>query len=115
MIIWSGLGFLVVVFVFGSCLLWNFALDAQFGEGYYSSHPWAIGAALMVGGVISAIFGFFLKSRNDRDVVDVQTGEPLVINQSQHSLFFVPMHWAGVLIATIGFGIAVFDLVKRLF
>ena len=49
MIIWSGLGFLVLVFTFGACWLMNLALDQRFGEGYYSSHPWAIGSALVIG------------------------------------------------------------------
>ena len=33
MIIWSGLGFLVLVFTFGACWLMNLALDQRFGEG----------------------------------------------------------------------------------
>ena len=109
MFIWSGLGFLVAVITFGSCLLANVLLDAQFGEGYYSSHPWAIGAALIVGGTITAGLGFRLKGRSDRFVVDEETGERMVINQSNHSFFFVPMHWAGVIIAVIGIGVAISD------
>jgi len=107
MVIWSGLGFLVAVITFGACLIANFVLDAQFGEGFYASHPWAIGAALFVGGIVSSGVGFMLKGRSDRFVVDEQTGERLVINSSNHSLFFVPMHWAGLIIAVIGVGVAV--------
>ncbi len=109
MVIWSGLGFLVVVITFGSCLLFNFLLDAQFGEGYYSSNRWAIGATLIVGGIVSSGIGFMLKGRSDRYVVDEETGERMVINNSNHSFFFVPMHWAGVVIVVIGIGVAVSD------
>jgi hypothetical protein len=110
MVIWSGLGFLVAVITFGVCLLMNVVLDAQLGEGYYSSHPWAVGAALIIGGLISAVAGFVLKARNQREVIDVQTGELMVLNQSHHTFFFVPMHWAGIVIAVIGCGVAIYDL-----
>ena len=109
MVIWSGLGFLVAVITFGSCLMFNFLLDAQFGEGYYSSHQWAIGAALIIGGIISSGIGFTLKGRSDRYVVDEATGERMVINNSNHSFYFIPMHWAGVVIVVIGIGVAVSD------
>jgi hypothetical protein len=61
--------------------------------------------------VISAIVGFAFKARSDREVVDPQTGERLVINQSHHSFFFIPMHWAGIAIAVIGLVIALKDAV----
>ena len=107
MVIWNGLGFLVAVITFGSCLLANFVLDAQFGEGYYSSHQWTIGAALLVGGIVSSAIGFMLKGRSDRFVVDEETGERLVVNKSNHSFFFIPMHWAGIVIGIIGIGMVI--------
>jgi hypothetical protein len=112
MVIWSGLGFLVGVITFGSCLLFNFALDSQFGEGYYSSHLWAIGAALIVGGFVSSGIGFAMKRRTDRFVVDEETGERLVINNSSHTFFFIPMHLAGAVIMAIGIGVFIYDVLK---
>ncbi len=112
MVIWTGLGFLVAVITFGSCLLANFVLDAQFGEEYYSSHLWAVGGALFIGGMISSGVGFILKGRSDRFVVDEETGERLVINNSSHSFFFVPMHWAGIVVALIGVCVAISDAFK---
>ncbi|HWP47767.1 MAG TPA: hypothetical protein VNM22_11445 [Candidatus Limnocylindrales bacterium] len=43
MIMWSGFGFLVVVFVFGAALLCNYVFDALWGKGYYLAHKWTIG------------------------------------------------------------------------
>ena len=110
MIIWSGLGFLVAVITFGCCLAVEFLLDARFGEGFYSSHAWAAGLALLIGGVVSAGVGLALKSRTDREVVDVQTGERLIMNRSEHSFFFIPMHWAGIVVFAIGIGVVVYDV-----
>lgn len=111
MIIWSGLGYLAAAITFGACLLAQLVFDARFGDGFYSSHPWAVGLGLLVGGVISSLVGFVLKARKDREVVDPQTGQRLVINLSQHSFFFVPMHWAGIAIALIGLIIALKDAI----
>jgi len=110
MVIWSGLGFLAGVITFAFLLLFNFVLDSQFGEGYYSSHPWAIGTALIFGGIVSSGIGFMLMGRSDRYVVDEETGDRLVVNNSSHSFFFVPMHWAGIVIAAIGVVVAISGL-----
>ena len=42
-------------------------------------------------------------------LVDEETGERLVINKSNHTFFFIPMHWAGVVVAIIGAGVAISD------
>lgn len=98
MIIWSGWGFLVAVITFGFCLLVNFAVDAQFGEGYYSEHNWAIGSALIAGGIASAMVGFaLLKDEPADEGVEHVSG-----NAWDNTLFFIPMHWAGILIAIAG-------------
>lgn len=110
MVIWSGFGFLVAVITFAFALLFNFLLDSQFGEGYYSSHPWAVGTALIFGGIVSSGVGFVLKGRSDRYVRDEETGERLIVNNSSHSFFFVPMHWAGIVIAIIGATVALSGL-----
>lgn len=109
MVIWSGLGYLAAVITFGACLLAQLFFDDRFGAGYYSSHLWTVGLGLFVGGAISSVVGFYLRARSDREVIDTKTGERLVINRSQHSLFFVPMHWAGVVIALIGLALALKD------
>ncbi len=110
MVIWSGLGFLAGVITFAFMLLFNVLLDSQLGEGYYSSHRWASGTALIFGGIASSAVGFALKGRADRHVIDEATGERFVISNSSHSFFFIPMHWAGLVIVVIGIGIAMSGL-----
>ena len=72
--------------LFAACLAMNFLVDAQFGKGYYSSHLWAVGVALMIGGVLSSITGFAMRTHQG----------------SRHTFFFIPMHWAGLVVAGIG-------------
>jgi hypothetical protein len=97
MIIWSGFGFLVAVITFAACLAMNFLLDAQFGKGYYSSHLWAVGVALMIGGVLSSVADFAMRPRGGREFIDAETGKHVTLGASQHTL-----HWAGLVVAAIG-------------
>ena len=57
MIIWSGLGFLVAVIIFGCSLALNFAFNAWFGDGYYDTHKWPFAISLF----LSAIICWFLE------------------------------------------------------
>lgn len=101
MLIWNGLGFLVAVVVFGCSLVANIIFNQVMGEGYYDSHKWPVAISLIVSAVFCWALGDYLRKRSDRAVIDVETGEELVINQSHHSLFFIPMHWWGPILLVI--------------
>lgn len=112
MIIWSGLGYIAAVLTFGACLAAQYFFDARFGDGYYSSHLWAVGLALVAGGLSSAAVGYFLKAKGGREVVHAQTGELTAVVASQHSFFFIPLHWAGLVICGIGVVLAISDAIR---
>src|SRR5437773_1572280 len=109
MIIWSGLGFLVAVFIFGAALICNFAFDALGGAGYYSGHKWTIGMAMFIAAVLSWVVGSLLRKRTARTVVDKETGKELVLDRATHRLFFIPMHLWGPILAAIGVVLCVME------
>ena len=112
MIIWSGLGFLVAVIVFGFSLVLNFAVNACWGDGYYDTHKWPLATSLFLSAVACWFLGSTLRQRNPQIVIDKETGKELVLNRSNHSLFFIPIHiWAPIL-AVIGAIVLVVDLLK---
>ena len=111
MIIWSGYGFVVAVIVFLVALAGNVGFDAAFGKGYYENHWWTIGAALIVSAVIILPFAIWLRAKNERVVIDKETGEELSINRNDHSLFFIPLWYWSPLLAVIGIGLCVYELV----
>lgn len=112
MIIWSGFGFLVAVIVFGSSLALNFAFNAWLGSGYYDTHKWPLAISLFLSAVICWFLGSALRKRGSQTVIDKATGQEMVLNRSNHSLFFIPMHiWAPIL-AVIGVIVLVVDLLK---
>jgi hypothetical protein len=110
MIIWDGLGFLVVVFVFGAALLCNWAFDAAYGAGYYSSHMWTIGVAMFISGGLSWIIGDRLRKRSAQVVIDKATGTEFLLDRATHRLFFVPMYYWGAILGVIGTVLCGIDL-----
>jgi hypothetical protein len=112
MIIWSGLGFLVAVIVFGFSLTLNSALNAWWGEGYYDAHKWPFAISLFLSAIVCWFLGSTLRKRASQTVIDKAPGKEMVLNRSNHSLFFIPMHiWAPIL-AVIGSILLVIDLLK---
>jgi len=93
-IIWHGKGFLVAVFVFGFSLIANLIANSVTGSGvYWDTHKWPFALSLLVSAAICWPLGDYLRKRSNRIVIDKQTGKEFVLNQSQHTLFFIPMHW----------------------
>jgi hypothetical protein len=101
MIIWSGLGFLVPLIAFGFLLATQVALNALNGAGFYESHGWAKFLALTVAGIVVWLLGTYLHGRPAKTLVEKDTGKEVVFRK-QHSLFFVPMRWWGLILPVAG-------------
>jgi hypothetical protein len=110
MIIWSGLGFLVAVVVFALSLIANLIINVTLGDGYYTQHRWPLALSLLGSALVCWFLGDHLRKRSGRVVIDKQTGKEFVVNQSQHTLFFVPMHWWGPLLGGIAMVVFAWEL-----
>lgn len=101
MIIWQGHGYLVAVIVLALGVAVALATESYFGDaGYYQTHGWPLAASLLLAGLACWSLGGYLHRRGARTVVDKATGQELVIG-GKHTLFFVPMHWWGPILAVI--------------
>ena len=100
-IIWRGLGFLVAVIVFGASLVANLMFNAVYGNGYYDHHKWPFALSLICSALVCWFLGNYLRKRSDKIAIDKQTGREIVVNQSRHALFFIPMHWWAPILATL--------------
>lgn len=111
MIIWSGWGFLVAVFVFGCSLVMEILVRSITGnENYYQQAIWPLAFALVLSGVISWFLGKRLNKPNDRNLIDKETGEEVILKKAKHKLFFIPMeYWGPILI-----GIAIIYIITKL-
>ena len=109
MIIWSGLGFLVAVIVFGCALAANLIANAMTGSGaYWDENRWTLGVALLVAAIACWFLGRYLRGREARTLVDKQTGEEVILKPS-HALFFIPMEYWGPILGVVGLFLLVRD------
>ena len=112
MIIWSGLGFLVAVIVFGCLLACEVIMDSLWGKGYYSSHDWTIGMGLLAAAPIVWVIWALLRKRKARTVIDKETGQEIILDRGNHSMFFVPLHLWGPLLIVISLVLFVVELIR---
>lgn len=109
MIIWSGWGFLVAVFVFGASLAMELVTESLTGDdNFHQTQTWPLALALVAAGLATWIVGQYLNARGGHTVIDKATGKELTIG-GRHRFFFIPMqYWGPALIA-----VAVLSVVLR--
>ena len=112
MIIWSGRGFLVAVIVFGFSLALNLAFNAWWGDRYYDNHKWPFAISLFLSAIVCWFLGSALRKRTSQVVIDKETGKEFLLDRSNHSLFFIPMHFWGPILAIAGAIVLIIDLAK---
>jgi hypothetical protein len=109
LVIWQGWGLLIPVLLLLGLMVTQLVFDHYLGEGFYSSHRYAQGVGLFVGGVLVTVAGRLLRGTK-RLITDVDTGEYYEI-KSKNSLFWLPFEFWGL--ATIGVAVLVLASVGR--
>jgi hypothetical protein len=102
MIVWSGHGYLVAVFVFGISLLMELGTESAFNdENYYQTATWPFPLALAMAGAVCLVAGLCLATVNERRLIDPETNEEVVISANNHTFFFITIHWWGAILMAI--------------
>ncbi|WP_050786004.1 hypothetical protein [Pedosphaera parvula] len=97
MIIWRGLGFLVLAVVLACALLGNLIFDAVEGHGYFEAHRWPLALSLIVAAGVCWSLGNYLQQWSVAK--DKNQGDESAGTWPRHTLFFIPMHyWAPILL-----------------
>lgn len=107
MLIWRGLGILVVLIPFLFGLLVQFLVDKIWDVGTFAAHPTIAATILLISGAIIFFLGRHVNRR-----IPPSDGNPFGREKGddQHSLFLIPMEYWSVLLALV----AISDL-KRAF
>lgn len=95
MVIWSGLGILVILIPLFTVLVLQSVSEALFGAGAYRQNgQWLPSLALLASALVVWLLGRRLNGRAARVLVDPATGEQVAL-RPRHSLFFIRMeYWA---------------------
>ena len=92
MIIWSGLGFLPIVFL----MIFGLGFSAE-SNGPITDK--ALAYTFFLTGLASGALGWWLRKRPAQVLIDKATGKEITLRRS-HSLFFIPMlYWGPIFIA----------------
>src|SRR6266498_5431113 len=102
MIIWSGFGFLVVVFAFACSLIMSVLSNELFGSGYYQTHAWPLALAIAIAGALTWLVGNALNQRRGKVMIEKDTGREVLLRPN-HSLFFIRMHYWGPILIALAF------------
>ncbi len=117
-IVWSGLGWLVVAIVAVCMVGFYYMTNALFGNRYYADHFWPIGVALIAAAPINWLLATYLQKRNSRCTYDYGNyGNPswsALQDGGNHTLFFIPMQiWSPILVGG-GLVLCAADVLKLL-
>ena len=113
MIIWERKGFLVAVFVFGCSLIANLITNEYTGsEKYWDAHKWPFALSMICAAILCGGLGYYLKEQEKKVLIEKDTGKEIV-EEPSHSLFFIKMHWWGVILFIIGVALLLTDLSKE--
>jgi hypothetical protein len=101
LLIWRGLGILVVVIALGCSLAANLVTDRLTGSGaYWRGHGWPFACALMGAGIICYLLGHALARAAARNQTDpsfsARVGVP-----ARNEFFFIKMQWWGPILVGI--------------
>ena len=71
MIIWSGHGYLVAVFVFGISLLMELSTESVFNDDdFYQREAWPFPLAMVIAAALCFLVGSWLKGADERRLID---------------------------------------------
>lgn len=102
MVIWSGLGFLGILFLGLGFLSMDSLINKVFADpNYYSNNWWPDLLVFIIAGLLSFFLGRYLNNRKGRVLVDKETGQEVIIRPN-HSLFFIKLEYWGIIFPVLG-------------
>lgn len=98
MLIWRGLGFLVVVITL-SCLAASEWISEALTQDphYYQTHTSPMVVGFLLAAILTRILSKRLATQKQKGLIDQQTGQEVRV-KPQHALFFIPLAYWGLLL-----------------
>lgn len=101
MLVWSGLGFLVIAIVAANAVVAQLITDTVTGdENFYAEHSLPSILSLYLSCLIIYFLGKWLNTRKAKVYIDKQSGEEVVL-KNNHTFFFIRMEYWGMIIFVI--------------
>lgn len=102
MLIWRGRGIWVPLIFIGVLLATSLAVDAIFGEGFYTNQFWPKALAIGIMAVLLAAVGYFFNHKKRQVIVDPVSG--VRRKSPSHTFFYIPIeYWSIIVLAFFAF------------
>jgi hypothetical protein len=112
-VIWRGIGGLVVLIGILTCLVMNIVTSAVFNQtNYFQEYLWPKLAALWLAGVSCWFLGRYVNGKPPKAVIDERTGQHVEVKPI-HDLMFIKMEYWGVIYGVIGLVLLVFSFTRN--
>ena len=112
LILWRGFGFMVVLIPFLVSIIGNLISNWAVGAGYWDSHKWPTGVAMLIATPILWLVGKRLNGRPGRLMVDKASGQEVLLKK-MHDLFWIKIEWWAIVTLIGGIALIVADVVKK--
>ncbi len=100
LIIWKGMGLVVLLIGILVCLALNIFCAAVFRQNdYFQTHLWVWLAALWITGALCWPVGRYLHRKPGRVLIDKATGQEVIIKHEHHLMFIKVEYWAFIFLA----------------
>ncbi|MDC9725529.1 MAG: hypothetical protein PSN44_06400 [Gammaproteobacteria bacterium] len=96
----EGLGFSDYWFIFLFVLPIELLVEHFYGEGQYKALSWPIPLAILLGAIPTTLVGMMLNNKPARVLIDPETNEKVELKR-EHSLFWIPMQYWGVILVVL--------------
>lgn len=112
-IIWRGIGAVVLIIPIIVCLTINIVTSKIYDESnYFQAHLWPKVAAVWLTGVGCFLLGRYVNGQPPRVVIDQATGKEIV-EKPYHHLMFVKVEYWGVIFLVIGLLLLLTNLASK--
>lgn len=112
MILYTGLGYLVLVFfiapliVFGALLHWGFGVDVLRTSSWLPLH-----SLIVLGGLLTFLVGRYANRRMIEETIYEKSG-PVIVRHPRHTLYYIRMEYWGLIGLAIYFGLVAYRSFK---
>jgi len=100
MVVWKGWGLAVIGFIFLFVLPIQLLVEYFYGVGQYQALSWPVPLAFLLGAIPTTLVGQMLNNKPARVLIDPDTHEKVELKR-EHSLFWIPMQYWGVILVIL--------------
>jgi len=112
MVFWSGFGFLAIIIPAIVLIVTQIVIDFFLGKGFYTNHYIIQSFGLYLSSIFIWVIGKYLQKRKAKVLIDKETGKEVIIDYSNHTFFFIKLHYWSIACIVFGLYITISNIIN---